>query len=274
MRCTPSLCDGSRELRPIPGSPPSLLHPPEGDSFAPRNEYALAIDFEKEPPMFSVSATHKAATWLLSEGAGNPEAHQIRFPYFRKTVQRSAEKCRRIRNEVRSSHRHPESYLSISPARKKSVTALDSINLQLFRGEIFGLVGESGSGKSTLARCIMNILNPSEGRIIYDGIDTCGPARHPEAKKMLQGRRSLIFQDSDASFSPRMRVEKIIAEPLQVKRPRPSSGKLRSEAEFQANAAGLSSVYLSRFSSDLSGGQRQRAAIARALITEPEFLAS
>lgn len=77
MRSTPSFSDGREELYEIPGMPPVLIRPPEGDSFAPRNEYALTIDHKKAPPMFPVSETHFAATWLL-----DPRAPKITPPVF------------------------------------------------------------------------------------------------------------------------------------------------------------------------------------------------
>ena len=286
MRCTPSLNSGG-DLYTIPGTPPSLIHPPQGDSFAPRNEYALAIDFKKEPPMFAVSETHRAATWLL-----DPRAPETVPPLLRDGISLSrvrpssgdaALQAGTLPKETKSAGIRTEEdplidirsvTLRFPVSRTVSVTALDGVTLQIRRGEIFGLVGESGSGKSTLARCILNILRPDSGQTIYDHIDTCDPKQYSAAKKMLQTRRSLIFQDSDASLSPKMTAGQIITEPLCFRRPRLSPAKRRAEAKLQAEAAGLDSIYLSRFPSDLSGGQRQRTAIARALVTGPEFLAA
>lgn len=152
------------------------------------------------------------------------------------------------------------------------IKAVDDLSFQIRRGEIFGLVGESGSGKSTVARCIMNIYQPSFGRIFYNGIDVCDPKEFRKHKKMLQTSRQLIFQDSASSLNGRMQVVNIIAEPMEIHHIKPKRGSLRAEAEFQLYYVGLDKSYLDKYPTELSGGMRQRVAIARALSMEPELL--
>lgn len=152
------------------------------------------------------------------------------------------------------------------------IKAVDDLSFQIRRGEIFGLVGESGSGKSTVARCIMNIYQPSSGRIFYNGIDVCDPKEFRKHKKMLQTSRQLIFQDSASSLNGRMKVVDIIAEPMEIHHIKPKRGSLRAEAEFQLYYVGLDKSYLDKYPTELSGGMRQRVAIARALSMEPELL--
>ncbi|MCI5680159.1 MAG: ATP-binding cassette domain-containing protein [Bacteroidales bacterium] len=152
------------------------------------------------------------------------------------------------------------------------IKAVDDLSFQIRRGEIFGLVGESGSGKSTVARCIMNIYQPSFGRIFYNGIDVCDPKEFRKHKKMLQTSRQLIFQDSASSLNGRMQVANIIAEPMEIHHIKPKRGSLRAEAEFQLYYVGLDKSYLDKYPTELSGGMRQRVAIARALSMEPELL--
>ena len=152
------------------------------------------------------------------------------------------------------------------------IKAVDDLSFQIRRGEIFGLVGESGSGKSTVARCIMNIYQPSSGRIFYKGIDVCDPKEFRKHKKMLQTSRQLIFQDSASSLNGRMKVADIIAEPMEIHHIKPKRGSLRAEAEFQLYYVGLDKSYLDKYPTELSGGMRQRVAIARALSMEPELL--
>lgn len=152
------------------------------------------------------------------------------------------------------------------------IKAVDDLSFQIRRGEIFGLVGESGSGKSTVARCIMNIYQPSFGRIFYNGIDVCDPKEFRKHKKMLQTSRQLIFQDSASSLNGRMKVADIIAEPMEIHHIKPKRGSLRAEAEFQLYYVGLDKSYLDKYPTELSGGMRQRVAIARALSMEPELL--
>ncbi len=270
MRSLPAFSRGQDRLYAIPGMPPGLIDPPPGDAFACRNEYALAIDYEEAPPMFRVTDTHYAATWLLDErapkvespvkggpGTGKPESGRLskerpEYPEILVDVQ-----------DVSHRYRLPG---------KAEVPALDHVSFQIRRGEIFGLVGESGSGKSTMARCLMNILSPTLGHILYDGIDICDPRKYRMNRKRLQAGRQLIFQDSASSLNQRMTAEAIITEPLRIHHRMPERGSMRAEAAYQMKRVGLDESWLDRSPGEMSGGQRQRVAIARALSMEPELL--
>ena len=157
-------------------------------------------------------------------------------------------------------------------SRDVTIRAVNDLSFQIRRGEIFGLVGESGSGKSTVARCVMNVCRPTGGKIFYRGIDTTDPKQFRENRKLLQTARQFIFQDSPSSLNPRMRVEQIIGEPMQIHHVTPPRGSLREEAAFQLRYVGLDRSYLEKYPPELSGGTRQRVAIARALSMEPELL--
>lgn len=156
--------------------------------------------------------------------------------------------------------------------KKARIKAVDDVSFQMKRGEIFGLVGESGSGKSTAARCIMNICQPTAGKVIFNGVDTCDKAAYKANRKMLEARRQIIFQDSTSSLNQRMKVVDIISEPMAIHRVKPPRGTLRAEAAFQLHYVGMDESYLDKLPTELSGGQRQRVAIARALSMEPELL--
>ena len=153
-----------------------------------------------------------------------------------------------------------------------AIQAVDDVSFTMQKGEIFGLVGESGSGKSTVARCIMNVYQPTAGKILYNGIDVCQKKEYKKHHKMLEASRQIIFQDSTSSLNQRMKVADIIAEPMSIHRVKPPRGSLRAEAEFQLKYVGMDASYLDKYPSELSGGQRQRVAIARALSMEPELL--
>lgn len=297
IHAIPAFSKGRAELRTIPGMPPTLVNLPKGDAFACRNEYALAIDYEEEPPMFCVSDTHYAATWLLDERAPKlippPDGREGSKDGLIVNGRPPVGEDREILLDVR--------HLSYTfPFTKKTaVKAVDDVSFQVRKGEIFGLVGESGSGKSTVARCIMNIYQPNgkgglcaeafskqirsgdaagvsarhgASRILYKGIDTCDPVMFRRNKRMLQRTRQIIFQDSNSSLNRRMKVCDIITEPLKIQHITPPRGSLRAEAEFQMRHVGLDAGYLDKYPGELSGGQRQRVAIARALVMEPELL--
>ena len=156
--------------------------------------------------------------------------------------------------------------------RRAVLRAVDHVSFTLRRGEVLGLVGESGSGKSTIARCVMNLLRPQSGQVLYRGIDICDRHTFRANRRTLQAERQIIFQDSGSSLNGRMRVCDIIAEPMRIQHVRPPRGSYRAEAEFQMRYVGLDAGYLDKYPGELSGGQRQRVAIARALSMEPELL--
>lgn len=156
--------------------------------------------------------------------------------------------------------------------KKQILRAVDDVSFDVQPGEIFGLVGESGSGKSTIARCVMNLCQPSGGKILFDGIDVCSPRERRAHQKLLQTKRQIIFQDSSSSLNQRMTVADIIAEPMSIHHITPPRGSCRAEAEFQLYYVGMDASYLDKYPPELSGGMRQRVAIARALSMEPDLL--
>lgn len=282
MRALPSFSERRETLYTIPGMPPVLIDPPKGDAFACRNPYALAIDYEEMPPMFRISDTHYAATWLLDGRAPKimpvPDRRQDTCgglsddgPLYGPHEERSGRTAAKP-GSVLLDVRHLTHSFTLSG--KLTVKVVDDVSFQIRKGEIFGLVGESGSGKSTVACCIMNVYRPSgnESKILYKGADTCDPKIFRANRKMFQATRQIIFQDSDSSLNQRMKVWDIITEPMRIQHRVPRRGSYRAEAEFQMYYVGLDAGYLDKYPSELSGGQRQRVAIARALTMEPELL--
>ena len=267
MRALPAASIGKDTLYTIPGMPPTLIDPPKGDAFACRNEQALAIDYEEEPPMFQVSDTHFAASWMLDARA----QQSVRHSPEETTSVSVHPRCMLPENaEILLDVRHLSQVYTLPGGR--TAKALDDVSFQIRKGEIFGLVGESGSGKSTIARCVMNLTRPSHGSICYRGIETNDRLSFRRHKRMLQSERQIIFQDSASSLDPRMKICDIVAEPMKIQKRVPPRGSLRAEAEFQMQFAGLDAGYLDKYPAELSGGQRQRVAIARALSMEPEFV--
>ena len=160
---------------------------------------------------------------------------------------------------------------------RRTLTAVDSLDFAIERGETFGLVGESGSGKSTLARMVVGLLEPSQGQVLIDGVDLA-QTRDRAARRAVRRRMQMIFQDPFASLNPRWRVGDIIAEPIRVFRAarRRSSGlgkrAIAARVDELLELVGLHSADAPKFPHEFSGGQRQRIAIARAIAAHPDFI--
>ena len=153
--------------------------------------------------------------------------------------------------------------------RKRGALAVDGVNLSIFPGETVGLVGESGSGKSTLGKCLLRIMEPTEGRVVFNGLDITHLS--PNQLRPILPQMQLVFQNPYSSLDPRMRVKNIIAEPLNVQR-MGSRGDIEIKVRELISLVGLSEDHFFRLPHELSGGQRQRVAIARALAMDPKFL--
>jgi oligopeptide/dipeptide ABC transporter ATP-binding protein len=150
-----------------------------------------------------------------------------------------------------------------------SVKAVDGVTFTLHQGETLGIVGESGCGKSTLARCIMRLLDPTGGRIVFDGRDITTLSR--AAMRPVRREMMMIFQDPYASLNARKRVGFIIGEPLEV-HGIGTAAEIKRRVQELLEIVGLNPEHYNRFPHEFSGGQRQRIGIARALAVNPKLI--
>ncbi|HSO58919.1 MAG TPA: dipeptide ABC transporter ATP-binding protein [Paenisporosarcina sp.] len=149
------------------------------------------------------------------------------------------------------------------------VKAVDDVSFYVNKGETLGIVGESGCGKSTTGRMLMRLLEPTEGKVFFDGKELTSISNDD----MRKARREIqmVFQDPYASLNPRHTIEKILEEPLIVHGIGDSKERKKKVRDF-LEIVGLSSYHAKRYPHQFSGGQRQRIGIARALMTNPKLI--
>ncbi len=149
------------------------------------------------------------------------------------------------------------------------VRAVDDVSFTVDKGETFGLVGESGSGKTTTGRCILRLIEPPSGDVVFDGRDVLTHSRG----ELRRARRDMqiVFQDPYSSLNPRMRVGEIVEEPLVIHR-LGSRDERRVRVRELFELVGLDATHLRRYPHEFSGGQRQRIGLARALALSPSLV--
>lgn len=153
----------------------------------------------------------------------------------------------------------------------KKLKAVDGINFKIYKGETFGLVGESGCGKTTAGKATLNIYKPTDGRVLFKGKDISKMKTKSEILE-FKSNAQMIFQDPYASLDPRMTIDEIIQEGLEVHFPEMDKKRKSDRVSHILQMVGLNPEHGARFAHELSGGQRQRIGISRALAIEPEFI--
>lgn len=154
--------------------------------------------------------------------------------------------------------------------KSRKLRAVNDISLKIMPGETLCLVGESGCGKSTLGRCILQLIKPTSGQVLYNGQDLC----RLNEKEMRPYRKDLqiIFQDPYASLNPRMTVRELIGAPLDTFHLAASQEEREAKIKEICQVVGISEEALDKYPHEFSGGQRQRIVISRALIVNPKFV--
>jgi len=268
LQSMPQLGVKGHDLYSIKGTPPNLYKQIVGDAFAPRNPDAMEIDFEEEPPLFQVSDTHYAKTWLL-----HPYAREHREELERKYALQKQEQ----QPEAPFCYENAEKLLQVKDLTVKfklgdrEFRAVDQVSFDIYKGETLSLVGESGSGKTTIGRAIMRIYNKVDGSIIFRGEPITGKISRQKTKD-LHMQMQMIFQDPMASLNERAKVDYIISEGLYNYHLFDNEADRLRKVEEIMGEVGLSSEFSSRFPHEFSGGQRQRIGIARSLVMNPDFV--
>lgn len=174
------------------------------------------------------------------------------------------------RKKILEAHAVSKDFPVFVKGKRKTVKAVDYVNLSIFEGETVALVGESGCGKSTLGRTILGLTKATDGIVVYKGKNLLNISG--KENRALRKEMQIVFQDPYASLNPRMCVRDILAEPIMFHKLAKGREEVEKKVDSIMEQCGLQSSYKNRYPHEFSGGQRQRICIARALAVEPSFV--
>ena len=261
-----------QRLRAIPGNVPNPTDLPSGCAFHPRCRFAVGACGQEVPRLEDTGNGHMARCLRSSEIASIVPA-----PGDAKIVSAKGAETAETNIAATASRLLEVKDLSVSfPIRGGLVSrvvarvqAVCDISFDIAAGEVVGLVGESGSGKTTAGQALVRLVEPTGGKVMFDGIDVGGLDR--SGLRDLRRRMQIIFQDPFASLNPRMTVEEIVGEAFAIHKLERGPNRRSRIAEI-LQSVGLSPDHMRRYPHEFSGGQRQRIGIARALAVRPQFI--
>ena len=271
LESIPDLEGTEERLVPIKGSPPDLLVKPPGCPFAPRCRFVMDRCREENPPLVPIASDHYSACWMWEEvrneaiqtGRIKPMAGTTRH------VDDIQKQPSDILLEIQNLKKHFPIYRGVLRRRVGAVKAVDGISFNIRRGETLGLVGESGCGKSTAGETILQLLEPTDGQVVFMGQNLT--TLKDDQLRQMRRHMQMIFQDPYASLNPRHTVGNIISVGLHTHNVGRGEERHERVAELM-EMVGLNPSFASRYPHEFSGGQRQRIGIARALATNPTFI--
>ncbi|WP_153111241.1 dipeptide ABC transporter ATP-binding protein [Propionivibrio limicola] len=270
----PDLSRRGGKLETIAGQVPPLSAMPAGCRFAARCPHAWERCREESPAWTDLQDGHRVRChWVEEQQRGesrhsgesrNPEAHPWIPAFAGVTV--AVERLL----EVDNLRVHFPIRRGFFQRVVGHVKAVDGVSLELARGRTLALVGESGCGKTTVGKAILQLIKPTEGSAVLDGLELTGLSRR--ALRPLRRRMQMIFQDPFASLNPRLSVGDIIAEGMSALGVVGRAKELETAIGALLEQVGLPADAAHRYPHEFSGGQRQRIAIARALAVQPELI--
>ena len=261
----PRIEDKGFLLNTIPGMVPSATDYGLGCLFADRCDHVMNICHEVDSPQYNIASDHFTACHLYNQDKS------VKEPVKREQIKSPTHK---LGNDSILSIKNLHTWF---PVRKgiflrvvNYIKAVDNIDIEIQRGSTLAIVGESGCGKTTLGESILKLTREARGKILFNGIDLM-LLNNTETKKFRK-KMQIVFQDPMGSLSPRMTIEEIIGEGLQIHFQSLSLKEQRKKLAHVLNEVGLPMSVAERYPHEFSGGQRQRIAIARTLILEPDFI--
>jgi peptide/nickel transport system ATP-binding protein len=256
-----------RRLGVIRGIVPSPLRWPHGCRFAARCDHRF--DRCAEPPALFDAGVQRSRCWLCESGPRESRRGALVTVAHAPAAPRAANGAESVLLRVEALTKHFPLRYGLLRRVAGHVRAVDGVDLVIHRGETLGLVGESGCGKTTLGRTILRLVEPSSGRIEFDGRDLTALPRR--ALKPLRAQMQMIFQDPIGSLNPRMSVGDIVGEGLLV-HGMGSRSRRQQVVRDTLERVGLRPEHVNRYPHEFSGGQRQRIGIARSLALSPRLI--